>query len=212
MAILDFSYYIVLFLIAIIGLYRFYSFDKAAKLIYAIIMIGATNEIIVSIFKYKKMHTMVLYHFYCVIDFFFIILFFLNAIKSRKKHLYILISSIILPLLAILNIIFLQPINKFNSNVFILESFSVIGMSLYSLYTILIDERLTMVYKYPNFWFWVFFLILNSGTFFFWACIFPISKDKNLRDIAQNIQVVINIFIYIGFGFILFFYPKMVRK
>ena len=173
---------------------------------------GAINEILVYISKRFHFNTMPLYHVYCVVEFFIITLFFLNTVNFSRKRLYILLSAIVLPTLGYCNLVFLQPKTGLNSNMFILESMCVIAMSLYSLYTILADDFVTVVHNDPYFWFWVFFLVLYSGTFFFWAYIVPISKNVKLMDIAQNIQVIINICVYVGIGSVFFFYPKMVKK
>ncbi len=209
---LDYFYYIVLFLTIAIGFLRLRLFDKGAKILYVCIVTGAINEILVYISKCYKFNTMPLYHIYCVVEFFIITLFFINSAHFRRKRLYILLLAILLPALGYCNLVFLQPKTGLNSNMFLLESFAVIAMSLYSLYAILVNDKLTFVHNDPYFWFWVCLLIMFSGTFFFWAVIIPISNNPRLTDIAQDIQVIINICSYIVIGTVFFFYPKMVKN
>jgi len=212
MGVISNIYFCLLLLITAIGAYRFLLFEKSARLFYVLIATGLVNEILVRIFQYRQVNTMILYHFYCPLDFILICLFFLYSIKIRRRIPYNIAIFIVISLLGYLNYKYLQPVNHIASNMFTLESFSAIIMALFALYKILVDERIDLLYKYANFWFWAFSLILYGGTFFFWAYIIVIAKDDHLIEIAQNIQGLINIFVFIGIGFVFLFYPKMAKK
>ncbi len=208
---IDNIYYIFLLLSLLVGLLRYRSLDKSARLILGITIVASLNELAVILFKYINIDTMILYHVYCIFDFYLTIYFFIISMRIPNGKILTALCFILLPTLEILNTKYFQPINTINSNMFAFESFCIIAMSLYSLYKILVDDTLTLLVKYPLFWFWVFFLIFNSCTFLFWAYIFPISRDENLINTAQDIQVVINIFVYAGLSIVFYLYPKMAK-
>ena len=205
-------YFSFLLLITALGTYRFSMFELPDRLFFFLIATGLINEIIVRIFHYRQIDTMILYHFYCPVDFILVTLFFLYSINIRQKVPSIVTVLVLIPMLGYLNYKYLQPVNHIASNMFTLESFSAIIMALFALYKILVDDRIDLLYKYANFWFWAFSLILYGGTFFFWAYIIVIAKDDHFIEIAQNIQGLINIFVLIGIGLVFLFYPKMAKQ
>lgn len=210
--VLDVLYYLALIVSIIIGFIEYKKFNSGTKIVFFIILMAFIDEALVFICRYKSINSRPVYHVYCVIDFFLMTLFFFKTIFATIRYLYINLAAITILTIGLLNCFFFQPITKLNSNMLVLESFCVIIMSLFALYKILIDDTVTIVFKHPNFWFWVFFLILYTGTFFFWSCIVPLSKNYKIIDKAQDIQVFINVIVYFGIGSVFFCYPKMVKR
>ena len=129
---------------------------------------------------------------------------------SRHLKLSLYIAAILCPLLEILNSVYFQPISTLNTNYILLENFAIILMALIYLYIIILNDYLSIIIRDPHFWFWSLFLVLSSGTFFFWIYIkMPSGSKKNYIDFAQNIQAIVNLLVYSGVGVIFFLYPKM---
>ncbi len=82
-------------------------------------------------------------------------------------------------------------------------------MSAYALYRMFINEEITNVVTYPHFWFTTSLFVLYVGTFFFWALLPVLSKDQAAINLAQCIQIYINIAAYLGIGFTMLLYTKM---
>jgi hypothetical protein len=120
----------------------------------------------------------------------------------------ITISTFFLVLIGLSNALFLQPVLTLNSNVLILKAFTISAMSMYALYTILLDSKITYPERYQHFWFWALFLLLNSGSFFFWATVKILDKGGHFIDFAQSVQMIINIIVYGGIFIIFLKYPK----
>src|SRR5579872_1368285 len=207
MELLDLLYYIYLVIFAlvlIIGLCKYKYFDGYGKIIFAILFVAFINELVILVLNFYQFNTKFLYHIYCAIDFILMLLFFLKTINTNNRTAFYVISIIIV-CLAVLNCIFFQPITSLNSNMLILESFFVIIMSLYSLYRILLNDKITFITRYPIFWFWVLFLTLYAGTFFFWAIIKTVGRNNNDYFLPMEYtQEIINIVVYAGFGFAFF--------
>lgn len=149
------------------------------------------------------------FHFYNIAEMLLIATYYILLIWKRKKLWYIILSIIVFSALGLLNIIYLQPLNRLNSNFLILESFFTIAFSLYSLYRILLDDDIIKVLRFPHFWISALLLLLASGSFFFWTVVIQILKDhRHYLLFAENTQMIINIIVYLGIGLSFLLYHK----
>jgi hypothetical protein len=94
----------------------------------------------------------------------------------------------------------------------VLRGFITITMSLFALYKIFINDKITILSRYVHFWFWLILLFIYTGSYFFWAYVKMFSDNniefKNLISMLI-MQSVVNIIGYMGFTLVFFFYPKM---
>lgn len=191
------------------GISDYKRLDTKSRIILFYMAITFISESLAKVLEINEIIRAPVYHFYSIISFFIILLFFIKVLNLKNEIRYIYMIFFILPVVGILNCIFFQPLTIFNSNILILKSFTVIVFSLYALYKILIDDKNAQsIYKEPHFWFSVLFMILYSSAFFFWTCLMVLVKNRHYLYIAQNIQGVLNAIVYTGFSLVFIFYPK----
>lgn len=202
-------YLIVLALSVLIGFLRFRRMDDASKILVSLLAIATISEFICLVRIENNLGKAPVYHIYNVIEIILTTAYFLKTNKSYHFLKTMFVTSFIWIGLAILNAMFLQPFNKFNSNFLLLESICIIVMSLYALYKMLLNDVIHNVLKYPHFWIWSLQLILWSGSFFFWGY-YEVLTQKGWAYLptAANIQAIINILVYFGIGLTFLFYPK----
>ena len=205
---LYYIYLVILFLILILCLNKFGSFDFGSRIVYIIIFIGFVTEIISRFNEYKN----VLYQVHTLAETYLILLYFLWTI-SRPKYLYFSVwCGIILVVLDFVNVKFFSHGEKLNTNMQTLESFLVVVMSLYTLYILILNDEKEKSPNDKHIWIWLCFLILYSGTFFFWGYINLLARSALARNIAQCLQLPINIIAYAGIGIAFLYYYKAERN
>ncbi len=207
----DILYYVYCFFIllsSIVILWKFQRFDFSTRIIAMLILVTFCSETLVKVVRLFSLNHRPIYHFYSVISFSLITIYFIYLLGFQNKALKSVLFSVLIVLAGLINCLLFQPLTLLNSNILICKSFFVAGMSMYSLYRILLDERI----KYPerdfHFWFWALFLLLNCGTFFFWATLKILNKGGHFIDFTQTVQTLINIIVYGGIFIIFFKYPK----
>lgn len=163
----------------------------------------ATSEAKMYSIRYK------IYHVYGIIEMLLQSLFYIYSVRPHYYRKIILLATIACPIIGILNITFLQPFDSLNNNMKMLESFSTITMSLYFIYWLLKNDKVNNIFKSSHFWIAVLWLLLWSGTFFFWAFVKLLYRGHwvyfKIVDHAQN---VINIITYAGIAAVLILYRK----
>ena len=203
-------YLILIAFISFIGIYKYNKISEAGHIIVMLLVSTTLIEVVVVIFEYLNLQKAPLYHAYSVIEIFLITLYFIKTAKLKKERLWIAAAAILWPCVAILNCIYFQPITKVNTNMLLIESFSMIVMALYALYTMLVDDTITDITEHEHFWTWVSLLILGTGTFFFWGYLPTAIKNAKSSNSYANInlmevvQSVVNIFSYSVIGFTFF--------
>jgi len=205
-----FSIYLIVLVLTIIkGFIRYKRFDNATKVLLLLLCITTISEIICLIRVENHKGKAPVYHIYTIIEILLTTAYFLKTIKSYHFSRYMLISATIWPVLGMLNLVYLQPLHKFNSNILMLESICIIAMSLYSLYKILLNDTLHNVLKYPHFWIWSLQLFYWSSSFFFWGYYEVLmQRGWSLMPSFAKAQAIINILVYFGIGLTFLFYPK----
>lgn len=205
------SFYVYLFVIilAIIsGCINYKKTDKCGKLILLLLIITLISESIGLILILLKKSKFPLYHFFVPVEILLYTIYFILLIKPYNNLRYILASSIFWPLAGMLNMIFLQPMHKLNSNMLIIENVVVVAMALYALYKILLNDKIVNVLNYPHFWVWTFSLIYECYAFFFWALFESLIRRSPYRMVIIDSQDIINIALYVAICFSFFLYPK----
>jgi hypothetical protein len=207
-----FIYCACLFTALLIGIARYKYIDNAMRVIIVLLLVTSISEILSFVVVQSKEYTIryMIYHFYGIIQMFLQILFFIYAINNRESKKMIIVNAVACLSICILNIIFFQPINTLNSNILILESLTIITLSLYFIYLIIKKDIVGNIFTHPHFWIAIFFLILWSSTFFFWAFIRILYRSQwQYRDLIMHTHAIVNVFVYAGIAAIFFFYPKM---
>jgi hypothetical protein len=159
--------------------------------------------IVISITYYFYAHhenNMILYNFFTSFEFcfyFFILHRIINKSRAKKVIFYILC---IYPLLALINIFFIQGTRSFHSMTYALGCLLVVSICVYYFLELFQLERFVNLARQPAFW-------ICSGLLFFYACSFPIFGLANFISalpyvIIKNLSTIIdllNIFLYSSF-------------
>lgn len=205
---LYYFYLFILFIDVIIGMYKYYQYDEKIKIVLFLIVATFLCEVIATLLSYSTIGRDPIYHFYSVLEVSLTTLFFIKTIELKNYQIKFFLSITIWMVIAFINMYLYQPLNEINSNILIIESFFIILMSLFALYKMLLDESITNIVNYPHFWIWVMFLLLWSGSFFFWGYIRVLMSEKKISIVAFFFQEIINIVVYTGIGLMFWKFPK----
>lgn len=207
-------YYSCLVLNVVIGSIRYKDLDSAMRILVLLLFTIAICEFM-AFMLYKTQHYSyrpVVYHFSCVFRIMLVTTYFIKLLQPSGGARLIVINIFFWLVIGSLNIIFLQPLHVLNTNMVMLECFSVITMSLYSVYWMVKNDRQEAIFINAHFWIAVLWLVLFSSTFFFWAFIKILYKNHwSYMNIVLCLQGVVNIIVYSGIAFVLFFYPKKMK-
>lgn len=203
--------YVLLLACVIAGIAKYRFFDRAMRIVVLMLSIGLLTEL--TAYAAVRMDNIPLkgavYHVYSIIEMVFISAFFIALIKPCHHRKWMFANIIVWPVLGVLNIIFLQPLDGLNTNFLMLESFSIISMSLYFIYWSLKKNSIANIFKSAYFWMAIAWLVYWSGTFFFWAFITILYSDMwpyiNEAITALGVLVIIT---YSAFLLIFLLYPK----
>jgi hypothetical protein len=204
-------YYIFLVLGLVIGISRYKELDAAMRIVVLWLFAIAVGELITYLLLKTEQHQIkyVVFHCSSILEIILISTYFFTLLNLSQRLLLMLINGSLWLVLGLLNILFLQPVTEINTNMLMLESFSIITMSLYFIYRMLKNDAVINIFHNPHFWLWVLWLILWSTTFFFWAFIRILYRNHwSHVQIVLNMHSVINLVIYAGITAVLFFYPK----
>lgn len=203
-------YIAILFFATLVGLFRYPSLDKATRLLVWYIcftFLTETAGMIIAVF-YKR-HNAFLYHFYSVLQFSLITLYFNFSEERKTVNKAGWIIGIVGVVACILNTAFLQPLSELNTHFIVLESFLIIGMALIAFYRLLISDELA-IFSQSRFWFSAIFLVFWSFTFFYWLVGAAIYTAMPEKAPWLNLMIwLINIVTYAAIGGVFLSHKKM---
>jgi hypothetical protein len=172
------------------------------------LVLTTVSEILSYFFAYYRKYELrcATYHFYDVIESILCASFFIFALKPYFFRTAIIANLIFWPAIAILNIIFLQPLSAINTNMIMVESFVFITLSLMYIYVAVKKSTTENIFRSMVFQMVVLFLFAESSSFFFFALInFLFDGNWKYRNLAMYLQSVAEIVIYLTMAAILFF-------
>lgn len=106
--------------------YRYLSHD--AKVLFVYLLFDALVSIASSALAYNHLPNMPLYHFATMVDTVLLLYFFSLVFAGKGWARYLTVAMYVFPLLAVMNLLFLQPLFTFNSYMLSLKSMLVIGL------------------------------------------------------------------------------------
>ncbi len=203
-------YYIILLLATMTGIILYKRLDTALRFIVILLILTVLSESVsytlVGLEKYGVRYS--LFHVYSVLQLLLISLFFIYAIKPYHYRKLIVVASILCPLIGILNIIYLQPIDKLNTNMLMFESFAINAMSLFYIYWAVKNTSIKRLFKHAHFQMSLLFIFIWSCTFFFWAFISVLYIGEwKYVNYASYVIMMVNIIVYGGIGLTVYYYP-----
>ncbi|MDY8135173.1 hypothetical protein [Aquimarina sp. 2201CG5-10] len=199
------------FLIAplILSIFRYkFLIDQQKKLLF-LICITIIVEIVSWILWYQKMNNLPLYHFYTIIEFLLIVNIYKTVLSKTFPKWFFNFLSIGFSVFAIVNILFLQNLNTFNSNATTLLSILVIFFSLSYFYTLLKEVRYSALETNPMFWINSGFLIYFSSNlilFFINNNLFKGSTEASY--LVWGLHAIVNIVLTLFYTIALWVNPK----
>ncbi|MCB0699994.1 MAG: hypothetical protein H6551_08720 [Chitinophagales bacterium] len=204
-------YYSAIVVSIIIGVINHKHFQNSTKAILAFLFLTATSEIMnytaVALGEYGVRYA--IFHFYSIVEISLILAFFTYALKIQKPLKIIGFGTVVFVIISIVNIIFLQPLDTLNTNIILLEGFTIISLSLYSIYHKLKSNFAINMFIVPDVQVSILFLLSWCGTFFFWSFIKILySKKWNYIEPVLDGHMILNIFFYTGIAAVFYFYPK----
>lgn len=203
-------YFVILCLAAITGLIQYKKLDKASKLIVVYLVITSISEGLALFGSLMYKNNLVIYHLYCPIQFLLLSIYFNLSPDQKKINAAGWIIGLSGLMLSIINSIFFQPpLKELNTNFIVIESFLIIGMSLFSFYRLLASD-IIYIHLVPKFWFSSIFLVFWSFTFFYWLVGVVIYKSMPDMAFWLNIMIwFINIVTYSAIAAVFLSYNKM---
>jgi len=203
-------YYITLLLALASGLYRYKRLDKAARILCLLLGASAITEIIAAYAAYRYHNNIPVYSLYDLVEFLLTALYFNYTISAFRKYntgIYVGIAGVVC---GILNLVFLQPISRFNSNFLFLESTGIIVMSLTLLSELMLNRDQQELKRNPHAWFALIFALFWSVTFLNWPLYDYFALHiKNGSFIIGYSMLAENIAMYGGITAVFLFYPRI---
>ncbi len=199
---LDYVQYFLLFPL-LIGIYNFRFLKEETQAIFFYVLIAIFFEVLSRTLLYMKFrNTLPMLHLYTAIEFTVFWLFYYRFFKFfySKTAMGVLLSLFLL--FAILNALFLQKIDTFNTYARGLESLMIISLSLLAFNKILVELDTRYPTKQPIFWVNTGVLFYFSGNLVVFVLSNYISNDNQLLLVAWGIHAILmallNCFIAIG--------------
>jgi hypothetical protein len=208
-------YYIIIFIG--VGLSTFLGFKKESpfylKMFSPFLVLSSIIDYSATFIAKKGIHTIPLYNISGVFEFFFYLWIFYSIIKSNRIKKVIIFFVVGYPCLSILNMLFFQGINNFNSITYSLGCLIIIFFSIFYFFELFNAEESYRLSKDPAFW-------ICTGLLFFYSVSFPVYVSVNLMkhftpklgDLISFLIVVLNIVLYSLFCVAFICQIKLLRK
>jgi hypothetical protein len=212
---LFYPYYTSVIFAFFAGLLMYKRHDVPARVITLLLLITAVSEYCCRITVIRQQYDTrnAIYHVYNVVQAILLSAYFIYIIKPRYYQRYLVVCSLLWPVLGIANIVFFQPLPELNYNMLMLESLCFITASLYFIYLSLKNSKGTYLFSRPHFKLTGILLTLWSTTFFFWSTIGILyQKQWKHTVVLMYAQTIFNILIYLAIAAVLFFYPKKAAR
>lgn len=201
--------FILLFLPLVISIVRYKSLNSSQRKLSILVLCIVIVEITSRLLWYKKVNNLPVYHFYIIIEFILIIYIYKDELSRLFPKLFFTILSVGFTVFSIVNTVFLQDINTFNSNATTLLGILVIFLSLSYFYALLKEVKYSALEINPMFWINAGFLIYFSSNlilFFINNNMFQGSTEASY--LVWGLHAIVNIVLTIFYTIALWVSPK----
>ncbi len=203
--------YTTLIAALLLGCYKYSYLDAPMRIVLLLLFFSSIVETFalkVNETNHSKLKD-ILYHVCPVIELVIITTFFLVLHQPDNYKVKMICFNTFWLTIGLLNTIWLQPVSMLNTNMLMIECFSIITMCLYSIYDMLKNGRIGNITNAPFFWISVFWLLEWSSNFFFWAFVKILyNRHWAYMGLAMNLHIVTNIIVYLALTLVFFKYPK----
>lgn len=149
----------------IVVVLKFRKFTVIHKLISLLLICSGIFGIIAILYQLNQKNNMFVSHFYTMVEYFFWSLIYLKLFEKKRIKKFIIGSIFFVFLVAIVNMIYWQPLDMYNSYSKTLESAFLVCFAIVWFYQIFINQTIKRLEIHPNFWINAAVLIYFSGSF-----------------------------------------------
>ncbi|HTQ28921.1 MAG TPA: hypothetical protein VMI35_12365 [Puia sp.] len=148
----------------------------------------------------KNISNFALYNFFSAFEFVFYFFVLSRIIVHPKARKVTSTLTWIYPIIAAVNILFIQKINNFHTITYSLGSLGIVSVSIYYFYELFQMQHSVSLGREPAFW-------IVTGLLFFYTCAFPLLGFVNFisgapKFIERNLAAILsvmNVFLYLMF-------------
>ena len=199
--------YVFILIATFCGIIKYTHLDTAMRFIVVLLALTSCSELCAYIAVLQKKYAVRygIYHGYNIIQAVLFTYYYIAAIQFRRYKRGFISAALFWLAAGIMNIVFLQPFGKLNSNMLLLESFSFIAMSLYFIYIMLKRDVIQDIFRYAHFQMVVIFLVYWSCTLFFWGFVKMLynSHWKHIQ-LFMYLQAIIEMLTYFAIAVVLY--------
>jgi hypothetical protein len=165
----------------LVGLFRFKRLAYEQRLLYYLVVTASAAELLSEILWRLKVNNLFLNHFYAVAEFSILGMLYARHLDGLIKPIYIRGVVLAFGLLALINVIFFQGLETFNSNVTFAESLLLILLAMLYFYKLLRYLEHRVLQHVPMFWINMSVLTYFSGALILFHVaneLIPLPKDE----------------------------------
>lgn len=205
-----YTYFISLAFACVSGIFRFRQIDTASKILVVLFFSALFNETAGDYMARKYHNNLTLYTYYNILEYIILCIYYNQVIDIFFKWRIGIFAAGVGLILGLLNLSFLQPPDTINSYFLLFEGLSIIGMSLFAFFRLLMKYDSLNLHKYHHFWFMSVLVFFWSVTFLTWGLYDYLNTALRKSAWKINTELAIaGIIMYTCFGLIFLLYPKM---
>ena len=180
------------------ALYRYRSLSAAGRALLYYLLIEAVILATSSVLAYYKLPNTGLYHVSTVVEMLLLLFFFSHVFSNRKMVVYIKCTMLLFPVLALLNTLFLQTLNNFNSHTISLQ-YGLVILLCFVYWLQPAEEPVTAWAQQPLNWISSGMLLYFSGSFVLLAFSAYINShfSKQTNIVIWNVHAALAMLMYI---------------
>ncbi len=192
---------------------RFKLLDKASRVFFLLLLISFVTECLAILVAFKYGNNLAVYNLANLSQIFVIAVYFNYTIKLFEQWNLGYLIGLLSALFGVLNLIYFEPINVYNSNFFLYQTILVISLGLSLYIQFLYFEHYFKMHNSVHFWLvlvLMFFYALNYGNMSLYKYLTEhLPESKSAIDAAI---VILNGITNVCFAVIFFLYPKFKRN
>jgi hypothetical protein len=189
--------YVILSGAVLIGVLRFKTLNNDQRILFFLLILTSLVQLSSTILWKYKMNNLFLYHFYTVAEFLLLGVLYAKHLNGLVKTTFMQGLMFAFVILALINTLFFQSLNEFNSNITFTESLLMIVFSVLFFYKLLRDLQHRKLERVPIFWINMSVLTYFSGA----LILFHVSNElisipKEEREIVWGTHAVFSLVHY----------------
>lgn len=193
--------YIALIISFVVGVARFRQLNNDQKLLFVLITLALLIELTGRILWHLRINNLFLYHFYSVAEFVLLGVLYVRHLDGLIESVYIRFILAVFVLFALVNTLFFQSLQQFNSHVTFAESLLLIIFSILYFYKELRDLENRNLDRVPMFWINTAVITYFSGA----LVLFHVANDlipesMKVKGVVWGIHALFNIVHYTLFA------------